>query len=128
MRSVSSVAWRTRARFSVTPRIVSAAEAVSTRSLRGSLTQQLLGYIYDRRGDLVFWSLRHPSLGSSGDKDDFVLCRVEPDVVAGDVVVDDQIDAFALQFLARARETSFTPVGGKTNQYLAVGPTLGERM
>src|SRR5437763_8111008 len=125
-RSVSSGACRTRARLSVSPRIVSAAAVVSTRSLRGSLTQQLLCGIYDRRGDPVFWSLRDPPLAGRGHEHDLVLLRVEADIAAGDVVVDDQVDALALQLLARARKPLRTGLRGEADQHLAVPAPLGE--
>src|SRR5262245_5696736 len=98
-RSVSSGACRTRPRFSISSPIASAASVVSTRSLRGSLTQQLLGGIYDRRRDLVFRRLRDAALARRGDEDDLVLVGVEADVVPTHVVVDDEIDAFARQLL-----------------------------
>src|SRR5438552_6087627 len=75
--NVSSGAWRTRARLSVSVRIASAAAVVSTRSLGDSLTQQLLRRIYDRRGDSVFRRLRHPALPRRRHQDDLVLLRVE---------------------------------------------------
>src|SRR5512133_2955698 len=93
-RSVSSGAWRTRARLSVSARTDSAAVVVSTRSLRGSgsLMQQLLGRIYDRRGNSVFRRLAHAPLAGRRDEHHLVLLRVEADVVARHVVVDDEID------------------------------------
>src|SRR5213078_3281311 len=81
-RNVSSGAWTTRARLSTTARIDSAAPAVSTRWLPGSLTQKLLRRIYDRGRDSVFRRLRHRALRSGCDKNDFVLLGIEADVVA----------------------------------------------
>src|SRR2546426_4149 len=126
-RSVSSGACTTRATFSTRARIDSAASAVSTRWLPGSLTQELLGGIYDRRRDPVLRRLRQAALDAGSDEDDFVVLRVEADVVAGHVVVDDEIDALAVEFLARARETVLTPVGREPDQHLAVRAPLGER-
>src|SRR5512133_3056257 len=93
-RRVSSGAWTTRARLSVSARTDSAAVVVSTRSLRGSgsLMQQLLGRIYDRRGNSVFRRLAHAPLAGRRDEHHLVLLRVEADVVARHVVVDDEID------------------------------------
>src|SRR5712691_1105603 len=105
--SVSAGACTTRARLSVTARIVSAAAAVSARALSGSLTQKLLRRIYDRGGDLVFRGLGDAAVSARADQHDLVLLRVEPDVVPGDVVVDHDVDVLPLQFLARAREALF---------------------
>src|SRR6266511_4781120 len=126
-RSVSSGACSTRARLSTTVRMVSAAAAVSTRSLRGSLTQQLLSRIYDRHSDLVFRSLGHAALARRAQQDDLVVARVEADVVTRDVVVDDEVDALPLQFVARALETLVAGLGREPDQYLAVRPALCER-
>src|SRR6187549_814027 len=127
MRNVSSGAWTTRPRLSTIAPIVSAAAvALSTRWLPGSLTQQFLGCIYDRRRDLVFRGLRHPALAGGCDEDDLVVAGVEADVAAGDVVVDNQVDALLLQFLARARETLVAVLGGEADQHLAVRAPLAE--
>src|SRR5712691_157621 len=83
-RSVSSGAWTTRPRFETTAPIVRAASAVRMDS--GSLTQQLLGLLYDRGGDSVF---RGPvdSLFAVGPQEhDLVLGCVEADVPTRDVV------------------------------------------
>src|SRR5436309_13334038 len=88
-KSVSSGACRTRARLSTRARTVSAACVVSTRSLPGSLTQQLLCGVYDRRGDSVFLRLRHPPLAGRRDEHDLVRVGVEADVRPGHIVVDD---------------------------------------
>src|SRR5919108_1363114 len=108
-------------------RIVSADAAVSTRWLRGSLTQQLLRGIYDRGGDPVFRRLGDAPLACRRHEDDLVLLGVEADVVAGHVVVDDEIDTLPVQFLARARETLLPLVGGKPHQHLTVRAPLRER-
>src|SRR5213080_4078690 len=108
-RSVSSGACTTRARFSTTARIDAAESAVSTRWLPGSLTQHLLRRIYDRRRNSVFGRLRHQTLGARGNENDFVFLRVEADVVARHVVVDDEVDAFALELLSRALEAGRAP-------------------
>src|SRR5947209_6167309 len=126
-RSVSSGAWTTRARLSTTARIDSAAPAVSTRWLPGSLTQKLLRRIYDRGRDSVFGRLRHLALGTGCHEDDFVLLGIEADVFARDVVVDDEVDALALQFLARTREAGLALVGREPDQHLAVRPPVCER-
>src|SRR5215210_4384619 len=125
--NVSAGAWTTRARLSVTARIVSAAASVSTRWLPGSVTQQLLSRVYDRDRDPVFGRLREPALRAAADQHNLVLRRVEPHVVAGDVVVDDQINALPLELLSRAQQTSLTTIGSKADEHLAVGPPLRER-
>src|SRR3954452_15450355 len=100
-RNVSSDAWMTRARLSISAATASAAGVVSTRWLPGSLTQKLLRRVYDRRGHSVFRSLGDTALAGSADQHDLVVLRIEADVVTGDVVVDDEIDAFAVELLAR---------------------------
>src|SRR5207244_604191 len=72
-RSVSSGACNTRARFSTIVRIVSAAAEVSSRSLRGSLTQQLLRAVYDFRGDPVLRRLGDAALAGRPEEHDLVL-------------------------------------------------------
>src|SRR5689334_849743 len=124
-RSVSSGACRTRARLSTRARTLSAASVVSTRS--GSLTQQLLCRIYDRRGDSVFRRLCHSALAGGGDQHDLVLLAVEADVATAHVVVDDEIDAFAVQFLARAREALRPGLCREADQHLTVRPPLAQR-
>src|SRR2546422_5231724 len=126
-RSVSSGACTTRARFSTKARIDSAASAVSTCWLPGSLTQQLLCCIYDRRRDSVFWRLRHAALGSGGHEHDLVFLRVEADVVARHIIEDDEVDAFALQLCSRPLESELAPVCREADQDLAVRPSVGER-
>src|SRR5919198_758194 len=117
-RSVSSDACTTRPRFSTIARIASAASA--TRRDSGSLTQQLLGSLYDRRGDSVFRRLRESLLAVRADEHDLVLARVEADVCARDVVEHDEVDAFPRQLLACARETPVAVVGGEADQHLPV--------
>src|ERR687887_338615 len=70
-----------RLRASAFASIVSAAAPVSTRSLRDSLTQQLLRPVYDRGRDLVFRRLWNALFPGRADKDDLVLLRVEADVI-----------------------------------------------
>src|SRR5439155_11018045 len=123
----SSGAWTTRARLSTTARIDSAAPAVSTRWLPGSLTQKLLRRIYDRGRDSVLGGLRHRALRTGCQENHFVLFGIEADVVARDVVVDDEVDALALQFLTRTLEAGLAVVGRKPDQHLAVGPAVCER-
>src|SRR6266516_6240797 len=77
IRSVSSGACRTRARFSTMDLIVSAEAEVSMRSLRGSLTQQLLRGVYDLRRDPVLRRLGDAALALGADEDHLVLRRVE---------------------------------------------------
>src|SRR6266508_1208945 len=126
-RSVSSGACTTRPRLSIRLRIVSAGAEVSTRSLPGSVTQQLLRRIYDRSGDLVFGRLGNTPLAGSAEEDDLVLLRVKADVVARNVVVDDEVDPLQHQLLARTRETLFTSIGREADQHLTVLPPLGKR-
>src|SRR5690348_8907285 len=125
-RSVSSGACTTRARLSTSARTVSAASVVSMRS--GSLTQQLLGRIYDRRGNSVFRGLLDPPLAGRRDEHHLVVLGIEADVGTGHVVVDDEIDPFAVEFLARARETLGPGLGGEPDQHLAVRSLLAERL
>src|SRR3954449_8047545 len=129
-RRVSSGACTTRARLSTSVRTVSAAAVVSTRFdwRSGSLTPQLLRRIYDRRGNSVFRSLLDATLARGRDEDDLVLVRIEPDVVARHVVVDDEVRSFALQFLARARETVGPRLGGEPDEDLPVGAALAEQV
>src|SRR6476646_420081 len=126
-RRVSSGACTTRPRLSTIDWIVSAAVELSRCWLPGSLTQQLLCPIYDRRRDLVFRGLRQPGFRSRGDKHDLVLGGVEADVAARDVVVYNEIDALARQFLARAREPLTSVLGGEADQDLAVRPPFTKR-
>src|SRR6476620_5006884 len=127
-RNVSSGAWTTRPRLStIEPIISAAAVALSTRWLPGSLTQQFLCCIYDRHRDLVFRGLRHPALPGGSDEDDLVVARIEADVAARDIVVDNEVDALLLQFLARARETLIAVLGGKADQHLTVRAPFAER-
>src|SRR5262249_28476561 len=126
-RSVSSGACTTRARLSTSRRTVSAA-AVLASACSGSLTQQLLGGIYDRRGNSVFRRLPDASFARGRDQHDLVLVGVEADVVPGHVVVDDEIDPFAAQFLARAREALRPGLGGEADEHLTVAPALAERL
>src|SRR5919201_5273113 len=127
-RSVSSGACSTRARLSTSARTVSAASVVSTRSLPGSLTQQLLRPIYDRRGDSVFRRLRESLFSARGDEHDLVLVGVEADVCALDVVVDDEVDMLPLQLRACAREVVGARFGGEADDRLVVRAPLGERL
>src|SRR5919197_1633588 len=127
-RSVSSGACSTRARLPTSACTVSAASVVSTRSLPGSLTQQLLRPIYDRRGDSVFRRLRDSLFSARGDEHDLVLVGVEADVRARDVVVDDEVDMLPLELRARAREAVGSRFGGEADEHLAVRPSLAERL
>src|SRR5918997_87433 len=126
-RSVLSGACTTRARLSVTACIVSAAVALSTRCLPGSLTQELLCSVDDRRGDAVLRCLGDPLLACGGQQYHLVVIRVETDVVARDVVEHNEIDALALELLARARETFVATVGRKADEHLAVEAPRRER-
>src|SRR5437660_7508819 len=126
-RSVSSGACRTRARFSTRAWIDAAAGAVSTRSLPGSVTQELLGRVDDRRGDLVLRRLADAALAGCADESHLVVHGVEADVVPCDVVVDDEIDPLQLQPLARAGKTRLAGVGRKAHEHLTVAPSFGER-
>src|SRR5919108_646046 len=126
--SVSSGAWSTRARLSTSKRTISAAAVVSTRSLPGSLTQELLCPIYDHRRDSVFRRLRHGFVPACRDEHDLVLVGVEADVGARDVVVHDEVHVFALELVARTREAVGAGLGGKADQYLAVCPPLTQRL
>src|SRR6266702_3150970 len=117
-RSVSSGACSTRARFATIASIVRAASAVLSGS--GSLTQQLLRLLYDRRGDSVFRRFREPLLPVRAHQDDLVVRRIEAGVLAGDVVEDDQIDALACKLLARSFESAVTMLCGETDEHLPV--------
>src|SRR5919201_5952296 len=107
-RSVSSGAWTTRARLSTIARAISAASAA--RSSLAASSKELLRLVQDRGCDLALRSLRHPALAAVPDQDDLVVGRVETDVVAGDVVEDDQVCALGGQLLARPGETRLTLV------------------
>src|SRR5262249_62079023 len=104
-RSVSSGACTTRARLSTSRRTVSAA-AVLASACSGSLTQQLLGGIYDRRGNSVFRRLPDASFARGPDQHDLVLIGVEAEVVPRPLVVDDEIDPLAPQLLALPVESA----------------------
>src|SRR5919197_587940 len=115
-------------RFATSARTVSAASVVSTRSLPGSLTQQLLRPIYDRRGESVFRRLRESLFSARGDEHDLVLVGVEADVRTRDVVVDDEVDMLPLQLRACAREAVGSRFGSEADEHLAVRPSLAERL
>src|SRR3984893_2810591 len=119
-RSVSSGACTTRPRLSTIARIASTAGTLSTRWLPGSLTQEFLGRIYDRRSDLVFRGLCDATLPRGGNEDDLVVPGVEADVTPRDVVEDHDVDSLVLQFLARAREAMISAVSREAHQHLAV--------
>src|SRR5947207_1030392 len=129
-RSVSGGACSTRPRLSTRAWTVSVEAGASARSLCGSasLTQQLLGRIYDRRGDSVFRRFADPALPGRRDQHYLVVAGVEADVVARHVVVDDEVDSFAVQFLARAREAFGPGLRRKADEHLAVGASLAERV
>src|SRR5439155_2326177 len=117
-RSVSSGACTTRARLPTIASIVRAASALRRDS--GSLMQQLLGSLYDGRGDPVFRRLADPLLALRLDENDLVVHRVESHAGARDVVVDDEVHAFRDQLLARAGEATGAVVGREADENLAV--------
>src|SRR5437879_3275287 len=117
-RSVSSGAWTTRARFSTTASIVRPAPAVRRDS--GSLTQQLLGLLYDRSGDSVFRRLADSLVALGADEDDLVVGGVESHVLARYVVEDDEIHSLRDELLARACEPPLSVIGGESHEHLAV--------
>src|SRR5207249_641239 len=81
---------------STTAPMFSTAVPLSTRCLPGSLTQQLVGCIYDLHRNPFFRSLRHPALPTRRDEDDLVVSGVETDVTARDIVVDHEVDTLLL--------------------------------
>src|SRR5919197_2157996 len=126
-RSVSCGAWTMRARFARTAPIVRAASRV--RSGSGSLTQQLLCLRHDHGGDPRLRRLLEPLLAVGPDQHDLVVRGFEADVVAGDVVEHDQVDALAHALLARALEPLRAVIGREPDEHLAVramGGELGE--
>src|SRR5438067_7199363 len=126
--SVSAGARTTVATLSTMRRMVCAPVASAVRgSLPGSLTQQLLRPVDDRRRDLPLRRLRDGLFSVNRDEDYLVLSRVEPDVVAGHIVVDDEIEALVFELRACAREPLRPVVGCEPDQHLAVHTALGER-
>src|SRR2546421_1075297 len=126
--SASSGACTTEARFSTIRLIVSAPPASAwTRSLPGSLTQQLLRPVDDRRRDQALRGLLEPLLAAGRDERDLVLVRVEADVVAGHVVEDDEVEALVAELLARALEPRLAVVGCESDPHLPVATPFGQR-
>src|SRR6266566_1197568 len=90
-RSVSSGTCRTRPRFAPIAWTTCAPSSMRAGSLAAS--KQLLGLVQDRGGDLALGRLGDAALTAGSDQDDLVVGRVEADVVAGDVIEDDEIDS-----------------------------------
>src|SRR5437764_7095999 len=130
-RSVSSGAWTTEARFSTIRLIVAAAASTSTgcRSATVSsipLPEQHLCLVEDRGRDALLGRLRDPPLSIRRDDHDLVLYGVEADVGSPHVVVDDEIGAFAVALLPRAREPVLALVGCEAHEDAAVSPLRAE--
>src|SRR5438128_1919658 len=116
-RSVSAGAWTTCARFSTMASIVRPASVVRRDS--GSLTQELLGLLYDGGRDLVFRRLADSLLAVRAHEHDLVVRGIETHVAARDVVEHDQIDSLGGELLACACEAALAVVGREADEHLA---------
>src|SRR5437764_14823597 len=79
--------------------------------------------VEDSRCDPFLRSLGEAPLSFGRDQHDLVLGNVEADVVARDVVEDDQIGPLGRELLARALEPALAAVGGEAYEELAVRTT-----
>jgi hypothetical protein len=90
-------------------------------------TGERLHLIDDRGRDPLLRRLADPALAVPPDEDDLVVRRVEADVVAAHVVVDDEIDVFVGEHAALALEARLALVGAERDDDLAVAPPGGKR-
>src|SRR5205823_1383681 len=104
-RSVSFGAWTTRARFAATAAMRSAGAGATAGS-----ANELFHLVQDGSGDLVLRRLRERALTAGRNEGDLVLPRLEADVLAAHVVVDEQVGVLDGEFLPRARETGHSLV------------------
>src|SRR5215218_103625 len=130
-RSVSSGACTTRATLAVIRAIASPATAGSGAPSTAGLSMlpgtQALCLVEDRGGDLRLGRLRDRPLAVPRHEHDLVVRSVEADVLAADVVVDDQVEPFRVELLACARETAFTGLRREADDDAAVRGAIGER-
>src|SRR5919201_5354352 len=124
-RSVSADVWTTRARFSTIRPTARAAASASARSLptaSSTALREARDFVQDRACDPLLRRLRDPALLAVEDEHDLVVGRLEADVLARDVVVDNEVDVLALELLACAREPALACVRRKADEHLAVSP------
>src|SRR5918992_495342 len=122
-RSVSAGARTTLPRFSATRRMTS--EAWRT-SVRCSATDEPFDLVDDRGGDRRLRRLADAALAVVADEDDLVVQRVEADVLAAHVVVDDEIDLFVGQHAPLPLETFLAQLGAESDEHLAVAPSADQ--
>src|SRR5438874_7589753 len=125
-RSVSFGAWTTRARFAA----IAATRSAGAGATAGSANERL-ELVEDGGRDLVLRRLRERALAGGGDERHLVLHRLEADVLAPHVVVDEQVGVLDGELLARAREAGLPLVGGEPDEPLsgaARGAELAEHI
>src|SRR5947207_12349499 len=90
-------------------------------------SQELLRSVENRRRDQLLRGLRHASLPGAAHEHDLVLRRVEPDVGAGDVVVDDEVDVLLVEHRPLSLEARLAVFGAEGDEHLAWSLPLAER-
>src|SRR4051812_37442602 len=114
-RSVSSAAWTTRRRLATTAATRSFATGATARSAK-----EALHLVEDRRRDLVLRGFRQRPLGGNPrHQRHLVVGGVEADVRSRHIVVDDEIDVFAVQLVARSLEARVTLIRGEADEHLS---------
>src|SRR3954447_24638870 len=85
--------------------------------------------LVDHRGrNLRLPAARHGSLSRRREDHDLVRVAVEADAVLAHIVVDDQVEPFAGELLARARQAAVAGLGSEAHEHLAVLAALTERL
>src|SRR2546428_14004723 len=87
--------------------------------LLGCFWEKLFHLVEDGGCDHPLGRLLDPPLAAGRDDHDLVVRGVEADVLARDVVEDDEVDRLPGELLARARETLRTLVGREPDAHLA---------
>src|SRR5262249_32222292 len=103
-----------------------AAVAAPPGRRRTHRSQELLRGVENRGCNQLLGRLRDAALTLAGDEDDLVLSRVEPDVRARDVVVDDEVDVLLVEHPPLAIEPGLPVLGAEGDEDLPRPLALAE--
>src|SRR4051812_11516137 len=94
-------------------------------SLRASI-QHPLDLVQHCRGYVRLRGARHLAAPIAREDDHLVLVAVDPDLVPGHVVVDEQVEPLPLELAGRAREPVAARLGGEADEHLPVLAAFAE--